>query len=114
MNWFAISRAAQPPFGTAGWGENRLRSSRHQLWTISRVSDFPAQLSQLISQLIGLGEVLGRPRLLAFLHQLSSFRAGLNTLIWLGEGAEADQLKHLRNNLSCLSPIDLGSVRFPD
>src|SRR5215218_513959 len=118
MIWFAIRRGGEalPTFCTAGCGENRLRSSRlprDQLGTVGGVSDRPPQLGQPIPQLVGASEVLRRPRLLAFLHQLPSIVVGLSTLIWLSKGAEADQFQHLRNGLSRLSPIYLTAIGFP-
>src|SRR6476620_9317844 len=111
MNWFAIRRCeAQPTSCTARCVENRLRSFRlpgNQLRTVSGVANGPPKLGKPISQLVGLRKVLRRPRPLAFLHQLPSFVVGLSTLIWLSKGAEADQLKHLRDGRGCLSPIRL-------
>src|SRR5436305_8718416 len=90
------------------------RLLRHQARTVGRIPDRPSQLGQPIPQHISATEVLRRPRFLSFLHQPLSFGVGLSTPIWLSKGAEADQLQHLRNRPSCLSPIHLATIGFTD
>lgn len=90
------------------------RSPRDETGAVSGVANLPAQLSEPVSQGIRLLEIPRSPSFLTLLHQLLRLRVGLDTLVWLGEGAEADELQHLGELSGCDIPRNPPPIGFAD